>query len=198
MSSGSFRVSANRFKLDFTNAGFVRGKKESMHFHFVEEHFKGQTKTLEKLRKQEDRICEISKYDGNPVGMIVYKKENQTKKSLEIENSLAIKSLIVFDGQTKEEGFRTCLLKRLAKVAEINKVSSIHIKVDSNDQSLNRFLAQHGFKIIENSKTEKNNKQVLRRGISNPTNDSSASKRKRTAVGEGRNGLKKPRETKEI
>ncbi|NGX40792.1 MAG: hypothetical protein KR126chlam4_00623 [Candidatus Anoxychlamydiales bacterium] len=183
MSSAPFRVSTNAFKLDFTNAGFVRGNQESKHFHLVEKFFKGQAKTLEKLRKQEDRICEIFKYDGNPVGLIVYKKENQSDDSLKIENSLAVISLIVFDGATKEEAFRTCLLKRLGKVAEKNKVSSIHMKVDESDESLNKLLADHGFVIIESSKGEKRNKHVLKRSLLKTSSSAEpAIKRKRAVV----------------
>jgi len=198
MSSGVFQFSIRKFNLDITHAGFVRGDQESRHFSLIEEFFKSQPKTVEKLRKQEDLTCEIFKYENKPVGMIVYKKENKTDENLKVENSLALKNLVVFEGQTNIEAFRACLLKRIGIVAEKNGAQSIHIKTDVNNKSLIDFLSKYGFKVIENSKTKENTRQVLKRDATKPTSDNTATKRKRSSGEIKRNGLKKPREDKEI
>lgn len=102
-----------------------------------------QEEALDKIGVGGDRLCEMLFVDDNPKGIIVYKKDLQGNKELEL------KTLCLLDhSEESGRGYGSALLDRVHDIAESRKAEHILVTVSSKSPALG-FFKRKGFKVEE-------------------------------------------------
>ncbi|NGX63833.1 MAG: hypothetical protein KR126chlam6_01249 [Candidatus Anoxychlamydiales bacterium] len=124
---------------------FIQVNGNSQYFPIIIKSFKerlehlygNQDKGIEKVKKSDDRICEVLFVNKSPVGLIVLKKELQNEYG--ISNSLELKTLFLINPEKNSgQGYGTLLIKRILIKAKKLKAQSIYCTCAQSN--INSFL----------------------------------------------------------
>lgn len=135
-------------------------QEEDPLFKVVEEQFRtvieplygDQTEALNKIRTARDRICKIIEMDGEPLGILVFKKATTNEfKTNGIINSIEIKTLFVIDAKkNSRRGIGSKMVELVEDYAMEQRANYIHVTVCSKKPESLKFFNKKGF-LVANS-----------------------------------------------
>ncbi len=113
----------------------------------IKEFYNYKKNALEKIEVARDRKCEMLLYKNLPVGVIVYKRQNENER-------FVIKHLTVIDKDNIGRGYRSMLFRRILKIAQGQSAKNIFVKLNLSDKYSIDFFTHKGFSAMSEKVNE--------------------------------------------
>lgn len=112
-----------------------------------------QSKMIQKILNEENRECEIAYFDGQPIGLIVYKTSLQNE--YDISNGFELKTLTLFNPEEfPRSGLGSLLFKRIDQKAKELGAKVIFCTGSSKVQAAVNCALKNDYKIKKVIKTD--------------------------------------------